>query len=133
MFTKIPEYDFIVLSKKPFRRGVILKSELHYYSELLKKLIIVPEGFRSDGASVPQFAWNLFHPFGKYLESAIIHDYYYTLGEQNKSPIDYKLATKVFREAMKKQGVGWAARNTMFKAVIWFGPRFDAVKLENSN
>ena len=125
-FIEIPELKFKPAYGKAF--GVELLGKLEYYSEILNSVVTVPEGFLSDGASVPRIFWTRFPPFGKYLEAAIIHDYYYTLGEEKRAPIDYKLATKVFREAMKVCGVNWIRRNVMYQAVMWFGPRFKAVK-----
>lgn len=123
-FIKIPKYEFIEISETPYRRGVLLKSELVYYSDLLKDRVYVPGGFQSDGASVPQFLWDRMPPFGKYLEAAIVHDFYCVLGKDSRSPIDFKMAAKVFREAMKACGVGWYRRNIMYQAVRWFGPKF---------
>lgn len=125
-FIEVPELKFNPIHGSAF--GVELLGDLKYYSKILGSEVIVQKGFKSDGASVPHVFWSRFPPFGKYLEAAIIHDYYYTLGEEDRSPIDYKLATKVFREAMKVCGVNWIRRNVMYQAVIWFGPRFPAVK-----
>lgn len=128
MFIEIPQYKFIKLSNKPLRRGVLLLGDLKYYSKILKSEVVVFEGFKSDGASVPQRFWDSFPPFGEYLESAIIHDLYCVLGKQGKSPIDFKMAAKVFKEAMETQGVNWWKRTKMYLAVRFFGPRFKAVK-----
>ena len=125
-FCKIPKYEFVTLSEKPFRRGVILESGLVYYSRLLGDCVYVPGGFKSDGASVPQFLWDRMPPFGRYLEAAIVHDLYCFLGEEGRSPIDYRMAARVFREAMGVCGVGWWRRNVMYFAVRWFGPSFSA-------
>ena len=125
-FIQVPEFKFKPAYGKPF--GVELLGELKYYSKILDSEVIVPKGFKSDGASIPRVIWSWLPPFGKYLNAAIIHDYYYSLGEQKCAPIDYKLATKVFREAMKVCRVNLVRRNVMYKAVIWFGPKFKAVK-----
>lgn len=112
--------------KGKFRRMVVTQSDLVYYSELLGRRVVVPMHFQSDGASVPQLFWNRYPPFGLYLESAIVHDWYCVLGALNESPVDFKTAAKVFREAMAVQGVGKWKRNMMYQAVRWFGPRFEA-------
>lgn len=123
-FIEVPEFKFKPAFGKSF--GVELLGKLEYYSKILDSTVVVPRQFISDGASVPSIFWSRIPPFGKYLEAAIIHDYYYTLGEQENSPIDYKLATKVFREAMKACGVNWLRRNVMYQAVMLFGPKFKA-------
>lgn len=106
-----------------------LQKPLHYKSDLLGKVIVVPTGFESDGASVPQFLWGIYPPFGKYLEAAVVHDWYCVLGHKDESPIDSVMAAKVFREAMAVCGVPMWRRNKMYWAVRMGGPRFDAFKL----
>ena len=113
-----------------FERICILNHSLHYHSDFLGKTIVVPKGFVSDGASVPRALWNVYPPFGKYLEAAIVHDYYCVLGEKGESPIDYKDAAEVFKEAMKVCGVSWWRRNKMYWAVRLGGPKFSAKKIE---
>tara|TARA_R110000765_G_scaffold7963_4_gene26082 strand:+ start:89504 stop:89929 length:426 start_codon:yes stop_codon:yes gene_type:complete len=100
-----------------FQRVVVLETELDYYSELLGDNIVVPSSFISDGASVPKMFWNIYPPFGKYLESALVHDYYYHLGRLGKAPVTKSTADKIFREAMKVQGVGIFTRNLMYRVV----------------
>jgi len=107
-------------------RVVLLNAPLVYRSDLLAKVVIVPKDFSSDGASVPRALWSIYPPFGKYLEAAVVHDYFCVLGEEGESPIDYKKAAKVFREAMKVCGVNWWRRNKMYWAVVFGGPKFKA-------
>lgn len=38
---------------------------------------IIPEGFISDGASVPRVFWSVFSPAGKLFEASLLHDYMY--------------------------------------------------------
>lgn len=126
-FLQIPEMTVTVLNPKPFRRGVILRGDLVYESDILGASVTVPEGTMSDGASVPQFFWNRYPPFGQYLNAAVVHDWYCILGHAGKSPVDFKTAALIFREAMAVEGVGKWKRNVMYQAVRWFGPRFKAV------
>ena len=109
-----------------FERVCILNHSLHYHSDFLGKIIVVPKGFVSDGASVPRALWSLYPPFGRYLEAAIVHDWFCVLGQKEASPIDYRDAAKVFKEAMKVCGVSWWRRNKMYWAVRLGGPRFKA-------
>jgi hypothetical protein len=113
-----------------FTRTIKLKNSLHYESDLLKKIVVVPRGFVSDGASVPRALWSIYPPFGKYLEAAVVHDWYCVLGNKGESPIDYKMAAKVFREAMAVCGVNKWRRFKMYWAVILGGPKFSAKKSE---
>ena len=111
-----------------FTRVVILDRALFYESDLIGN-VEVPEGFISDGASVPRMLWNLYPPFGEYLEAAVVHDLFCVLGHKGESPIDFKMAAKVFKEAMAVCGVSRWKRQKMYLAVRWFGPKFSAKKV----
>lgn len=52
-----------------------LTESFSYYSNLLKKMIVVPQGFSTDFASVPKgiLTWGLFG--GRYARPAVVHDY----------------------------------------------------------
>ena len=109
-----------------FTRIVTLNRTLHYKSDILINTIAVPAGFISDGASVPRAMWSIYPPFGKYLEAAIVHDWFCALGHEGNSPIGSVTAAKVFREAMQVCGVSRWRRNKMYWAVRIGGPRFSA-------
>lgn len=109
-----------------FERVVKLESDLQYESELLGKTVVIPKGFISDGASVPRVMWSIYPPFGRYLEAAVVHDWYCVLGHRGESPIDYKVAADVFREAMEVCGVSRWRRYKMYWAVRLGGPKFKA-------
>lgn len=113
-----------------FERVVVLNQPLSYASDLLDEVVAVPKGFQSDGASVPRALWSIYPPFGRYLEAAVVHDYYCVLGNKGESPIDYKMAAKVFREAMAVCGVSKWRRFKMYWAVVLGGPKFSAKKSE---
>ena len=109
-----------------FTRTCELQKPLHYKSDILGKIVVIPKGFVSDGASVPRLLWTIYPPFGQYLEAAIVHDYYCVLGHKGESPIDYKVAADVFKEAMQVCKVSWWRRNKMYWAVRIGGPKFKA-------
>jgi hypothetical protein len=125
-FIKVPRMTVTQLPGTKFRRAVELQGDLVYKSAEYGGKIIVAKGFISDGASVPQVFWNRYPPFGQYLEAAVVHDYFCELGHAGQSPIDYKAAARIFREAMIVKGVGKWKRNVMYQAVLWFGPKFKA-------
>ena len=104
-------------------RVCILDRPLDYFSAILDRVVVVPVGFASDGASVPRALWSIYPPFGKYLEAAVVHDYFCVTHE-----IDSVTAAKVFREAMKVCGVNKWRRNKMYWAVRIGGPRFKCKK-----
>ena len=113
------------LENKKWTRVCILNKPLWYRSDLIG-MVQVPRAFISDGASVPRFLWSVYPPFGKYLEAAVIHDYFCVLGKKGESPICSKTAARVFREAMKVCKVTRLRRNKMYWAVALAGPRFKA-------
>ena len=78
---------------------------------------VVPSGFRTDFASVPQaFMW--FAPaIGKYTQAAVLHDFFcwqLREGLPTVSPVD---ADGIFRRVMKEAGVGVVKRWAMWSAV----------------
>lgn len=111
--------------RKKHIRIVRLNKPLVYYSELLGKDIIIPSGFGSDGASVPQIFWNIYPPFGRYLEAAVVHDYFYYLGRRDKSWVSKETADLIFEEAMGVLGISKISRRIMYRAVAIFGYSFD--------
>ncbi len=117
------EYDRKVEIKSrfiPFFKKTIIQlvlTEPLVYQDSVGGKYEVPKGFPSDGASIPSFTWMIVgHPFGSYLEAAVVHDY---LCFEDK--VVSKKRDWVFLDAMKTQGVeGWK-RNVMFRAVRMFG------------
>jgi len=108
-------------------RVAVLESEFIYDSPRFG-LVQVPFGFTSDGASVPRFLWNIYPPFGEYLEAAVIHDWFCVLGHAGTSPISSQDAAKLFLEIMEVMGISWWRRTKMYWAVRIGGPRFKSSK-----
>lgn len=94
-----------------------------------KGLIEVPKNFITDGASIPQVFWSIFSPFGKYFAAAVIHDYLYSVvSTYNFTRREIDL---IFKEAMFNDGVDWATREIVYRAVQCFGwAAFKRVKKE---
>lgn len=61
--------------------------------------IIVPRGFCSDGASVPQFLWGLLGNWGTFAQAAIVHDLIYAT-----HLLDRAAADRVFRDGIRAIG-----------------------------
>ena len=101
------------------QRVLILNEPLKYESEHLGRVVEIPAGFPSDGASVPRPLWFMYHPFGRYLRAAVVHDWFCFT-----QSIDYKDAAIVFKEAMEVCGVNRWRRQKMYWAVKFFGPKF---------
>lgn len=91
----------------------IVASPFVYQSDVAMETFTVPEGFRTDLASVPRLplAYMLFG--GVADEAAVVHDYLYS-----ERLVSRKMADDVFDEAMKVKGI-WAWR----RWPMWFGVR----------
>ena len=79
-------------------------------------VITVPAGFKTDFASVPTIVRSVFPTDGKYMEAAIVHDYYYAYGIGTK-----KLADRIFKHAMKLSNVSPVRRWIMYWCVRLMG------------
>lgn len=90
-----------------------LEVDLVYFSALLNKLIIVPEGFETDFASVPRLPFTYLLAGGKANAAAVVHDYMYSEKEYSRKDAD-----DVFYEAIKVLG------HSEFTAwIMWLGVR----------
>lgn len=94
--------------------------------------IAVPQGFTTDLASIPRFAWSLLPPDGPWLKAAVIHDFLYKTcgkgvwlgyprgftrdGIYSRAEADW-----ILRDAMKDRGVDVVRRNIIWAAVRVFG------------
>jgi hypothetical protein len=80
----------------------------------------VPDGYQTDGASVPAALWALYPPFtGEYRRAAVIHDYYCDSKERS-----WEETHKVFYFAMRAANVAEKTAKIMYTAVYLFGPRW---------
>lgn len=78
-------------------------------------VIVVPEGFITDFASVPQFAWIMIPPDGEYTAAAVVHDYLYSTQTRTRKQSD-----DIFLEAMEVLKVVFWKRILMYWAVRLF-------------
>lgn len=94
----------------------ILLAPLAFSSALLDRLVIVPEGFVTDFASVPRapLTYWLFGGIGD--EAAVVHDFLYETGDVTRD-----LADLVYGEALEACGVARWRRTAMVLAVQLFG------------
>lgn len=82
-------------------------------------LIIVPNGYITDFASIPKLFWRVVgHPVGKHGKAAVIHDYLYSSHLYSKKESD-----RIFYDAMRISGVSWWKRSIMYNTVRWFGKK----------
>lgn len=89
------------------------------YQSSIAGAITVPAGFITDFASIPRAAWSILDPEDPViLYPSVVHDYLYSEG--------YKLGTReradrVLREAMEVCGAAAWQRESVYRAVRWFG------------
>lgn len=91
------------------------------------KTVLVPAGFLTDFASVPEALWFWISPFGKHQEAALIHDCLYG----NKGAIQgiekkltRKEADELFYQIMLKDGVNKNKAKAMKLGVRLFGWKY---------
>lgn len=85
---------------------------------------IVPEGFKTDFATVPQMLTWFIPRYGLYTKSAILHDY--LLKRSDVSAAD---ADGVFRRSMRELGVPFLRRWLMWAAVRVFGSHLHGARI----
>lgn len=80
------------------------------------EIITVPAGSPTDGASTPQFMWNVIPPFGKYWLAAVMHDWLYRFSDVPKERCD-----ELLLEAMLSCDVEVSLANTIYNGVRFGG------------
>lgn len=89
-----------------------LIATLVYISDLLKRTITVPSGFKTDLASIPQVLWNILPPVGSYDHAAVLHDFLYQFGGVTRAEAD-----GVLNEAMELAQVNRVKRWAIYSGV----------------
>ena len=110
-----PRYPF--LEQIAPRKWRLLKPVVCIAGE---KKIIVPEGFETDGASVPRIFWPICPAWSTYTNAAVVHDYLCVERITKTS----KETHKIFLDAMVYLGVTPWRRRIMYRAVMLVGPRW---------
>jgi hypothetical protein len=98
-----------------------LLDDFSYRSDLLGRVVTVPQGFVTDFASVPRLPFAYLFAGGKGDKAAVIHDYLYTMGKEHPGSIDRATADAVLREAMRASGYSAAMAWAFYQAVRSFG------------
>lgn len=85
-------------------------------------VITVPQGFKTDLASVPKIFWNVIPPYGEYTQASIVHDFLY----QNKGSVcglqfSRAESDKILYKLMIQAGTNYITANAMYYAVRAFG------------
>lgn len=87
--------------------------------------ILVQEGFRTDGASIPRILWSsVFGPFHPLvMEAAAAHDWMYSQHayQRGGDPITRERADRIFLAVLRYRGVSAVRARAMYLAVRLFG------------
>ena len=94
----------------------VLRGSLIYQSDLLPDVIIAPENFITDLASVPRLPIVFMLTGGAATKEAVIHDFLYRTKHCSR-----KQADAIFHEAMTLNGESWWRRKLMWAGVRLFG------------
>jgi hypothetical protein len=73
--------------------------------------LTIPEGFKTDLATVPRLFWGVVSPSGRHDLAVIVHDYLLEQGWERKE------ADRELLYFLKLSQVGWLKRNLMYFAV----------------
>lgn len=117
--------DDIITKALPDGKKYLLLDDFKYHvgSDNSNEIIVVPNGFVTDFASVPRFAWSIVPPTGKIKPAALVHDYLYSKRGKYAPNQRYtrKKCDKIFLEIMNVVGMNWFERHTAYRAVRMFG------------
>lgn len=81
--------------------------------------IVVPKGFETDLDSIPRIPFIYAITKGRAVRAAVIHDFLYRCSDYSRNNCD-----KIFKKAMKDEGVPYIYRKMIFYAVRVFGGFF---------
>ena len=85
-----------------------------YGSNKQGSIFQVPDGYKTDFASIPRIFWTVLgHPAGKHRDAAVVHDYLCT-----SKIVPRNISDAVFEEGMSELGV-----NVVRRKVYWAGVR----------
>lgn len=105
----------VPLSEKPFE---VLES-FEYYSEKFDGYIIqVPNGYRTDFASVPRIFWNIIPPIGTYSKACVIHDA--LIDEKDSHDFTIDEINEILFEAMTVLGVSSFNKYIIYGGVLFY-------------
>lgn len=95
---------------KPYSKDRYELSEIYEF-KALDNTFIIPEGYLTDGASIPRILWSFLPPNSpEYLTAAVCHDYLCELAYGSKKALNgfkpsFKEADEVFKKHLKELGV----------------------------
>lgn len=106
----------IILKPLPYEKRYILWASVSF--QIKGKLYSINAGFKTDGASIPRFAWiTTGTPFApRHIRAAVIHDFLYQTGHVSRKDAD-----DYFKFILREDGVNDYQANKMYLALRAFG------------
>ena len=98
-----------------------LLNPIDVYDESNNHIVTLPQGFISDGASVPNFFHRVFPPFGMYLGAAFVHDYWCEQANKTGEYHYREWGDQHFKEWAMQCGVRSYRATPMASSVITYG------------
>ena len=94
----------------------------------------VPAGTWTDFASIPQFFQRYVSKLGPHIEAAVCHDRLCLDRGMIRDDLIVSSATVagIFNEAMRAAGVSTFTREVMYRAVLWFGPKWSVREMRTA-
>jgi len=111
----------------PFTRGPVLMyvgggqyktvgSTLYVGS---RDVIVIPDGFCTDLATIPRIFWAFMPPTGSYERAAVLHDHGCVELANGTCALSPRDVDGLFRRVMRECGVGFVTRWVMWAGVRW--------------
>ena len=112
-----PRFPFLNPVLSPLTSGSQWRLMEDYWVSLsIGDMLLIPQGFETDFASVPRFFWRVLPPWDKHLRAALLHDFLYQDGRFSQAVCD-----EYFNDAMVSLGIAPWKRWLLYRAVKYFG------------
>lgn len=115
------EYSYYAKEKLKKDYWVVKKGFVYYLGDVYNTYVTVPQGYLSDGASVPRMFWNIIPPWGDYGQACVLHDYLcqypYIYKGTEKIELTRHQVNKIMLDSMQLLNVKLSKRYIMFFAV----------------
>lgn len=114
--TPVPKNTYAPWLKKNTDKVALVKD---FKLSVNGALIVVPQGYVTDGSSIPRVFWPLFNPwYTEARRASCVHDYIYS---HLYSRFSRKFADDLFREIMLIDGASTFVANIFYHSVRLFG------------
>lgn len=103
---------------------VVTKAFSYNITEAGDEVIYIPQGYLTDGASIPKILQGVITPWGKYSQACVVHDYlceYLQIWKDGVIvKIDRKRCDKILDEALRESEVSSWTMRSIYKSVVFY-------------